>query len=226
MKDFFHQCVSFRESQMCLVFFHQHELSFHQDDLPTKLSPCRVRGPFLWSRISNLPSSWCVTTSPPTSRSFFKARVSRALLVYHSFLPMSHICHSPKLQGIACSSLKISFWREKSLRNKGTPQSLSRNGSRKVGNETALRASSNMLPCFHVWFWGTFQTVTVTPSISTVSVLFDSEAFGIDLNRTNGGTSDLTAGSPENGPLEKEPFWKLSSLWGVRTWNTDCSNPS
>ena len=125
----------------------------------------KLGGRFLWSRISNLPSSWCVTTSPPTSRSFFKARVSRALLVYHSFLPMSHICHSPKLQGIACSSLKISFWREKSLRNKGTPQSLSRNGSRKVGKETALRASSNLLPCFHVWFWGTFQTVTVTLSI-------------------------------------------------------------
>lgn len=30
-------------------------------------------------------------------------RQTRALLVYHSFLPMSHICHSPKLQGIACA---------------------------------------------------------------------------------------------------------------------------
>jgi len=50
MKDFFHQCVSFPESQMCLVFFHQQELSFHQDaTCQPKLSPCRVpkiRGPF------------------------------------------------------------------------------------------------------------------------------------------------------------------------------------
>ena len=233
MKDFFHQYVSFRESQMCLVFFHQHELSFHQDaTCQPKLSPCRVpkiRGPFLWSRIRNLPSSWCVHNFTPNfTRSFFKARVSRALLVYHSFLPMSHICHSPKLQGIACSSLKISFCWEKVLeKQRYAPISMEKwkPESWKLA-ETALRASSNLLPCFHVWFWGTFQTVTITPSISTVSVLFDGEAFGIDLNRTNGGTSDLTAGSPENGPLEKEPFWKLSSLWGVRTWNTDCSNPS